>query len=111
MPLEKKSFDTPDETMTPNDKQSAAVVTLGDKQFYKITIQPGWRWTTDMKPIVQTDTCQMDHLMYVLSGKVGVKMDDGEELEYGAGDVVAIPPGHDGWTIGDEPAVWIELPH
>jgi hypothetical protein len=36
-------------------------------------------------------------------------MDDGTEMEFGPGDVYEIPPGHDGWVIGDEPAVGFEI--
>jgi class 3 adenylate cyclase len=34
-------------------------------------------------------------------------MDDGTEMELRAGDVFDIPPGHDQWVLGDEPAVAI----
>ena len=30
------------------------------------------------------------------------------EKEYGAGDVIMLPPGHDAWVVGDEPVVIIE---
>ena len=36
-------------------------------------------------------------------------MDDGKEEVFGPGDVGSIPPGHDGWTIGNEPVVWLEI--
>ena len=32
-------------------------------------------------------------------------MDDGTEFDVRAGDVFDIPPGHDTWVLGDEPAV------
>jgi len=32
-------------------------------------------------------------------------MDDGKEEEFSPGDVGDIPPGHDGWTVGNEPVV------
>lgn len=31
-------------------------------------------------------------------------MVDGTELDLGPGDAFVIPPGHDGWVVGDEPA-------
>lgn len=46
---------------------------------------------------------------YVLSGRLKVIMDDGTELEFGPGDVVAIPPGHDGEVVGDEPCVVLDF--
>ena len=56
----------------------------------------------NVKPIVETDSCEMDHLSYVISGRMRVFMDDGTEGEIGRGDVVSIPPGHDPEVIGDE---------
>ncbi|MGD0805587.1 MAG: hypothetical protein ABSA11_16120 [Candidatus Bathyarchaeia archaeon] len=35
-----------------------------------------------------------------------MKADDGQEIELGPGDVVDIPPGHDGWVVGNEPATF-----
>ncbi len=46
---------------------------------------------------------------YVVSGRQIVLMDDGTEFEIGPGDVVSIPAGHDGWTIGDETCVVIDF--
>jgi len=36
-------------------------------------------------------------------------MDDRTEGEAGAGDVVAIAPGHDVWIVGDEPCVFLDF--
>jgi hypothetical protein len=36
-------------------------------------------------------------------------MADGTEEEFGPGDVGVIPPGHDAWVVGDEPAVVIDI--
>jgi hypothetical protein len=38
--------------------------------------------------------------------KVG--MDDGEEMEYNPGGLAIIAPGHDAWTVRDEPRVVID---
>jgi quercetin dioxygenase-like cupin family protein len=77
----------------------------------KITAEPGWRWSEHLRPVVGGDTCQKHHLVYVLSGKMRAKMTGGTEYEFGPGDIGVIPPGHDGWTDGDEPVVWLEIPH
>jgi mannose-6-phosphate isomerase-like protein (cupin superfamily) len=45
----------------------------------------------------------------VLSGRAAVKMADGTELILEAGDVFAIPPGHDSWVVGEEPYVSLHL--
>jgi hypothetical protein len=34
-----------------------------------------------------------------------VRSDDGTELTIGAGDVFLLEPGHDAWTVGDQPCV------
>lgn len=73
----------------------------------RATFQPGWRWSKHVKPIAQTDSCQASHLVYYVSGRMRVVMNDGEETEYGPGDFASIPPGHDAWTVGDEPCVLI----
>ena len=43
------------------------------------------------------------HVQVFLSGRFAVRMDDGEEVEFGPLDVGDIPPGHDAWVVGDEP--------
>ena len=65
------------------------------------TFEPGWKWSENVKPIAGTDSCQVSHLGYVLSGRMRVYMDDGSEAEVGPGDVVAIPPGHDAEVVGE----------
>ena len=45
----------------------------------------------------------------MVSGKMCVKMDDGTEKTFGAGDVFYIPPGHDGWVVGEEECVGYEF--
>jgi quercetin dioxygenase-like cupin family protein len=49
------------------------------------------------------------HLGYVLSGRMRVRMNDGAEAEVGPGDVVEIDPGHDAWTVGDDPCVMLDF--
>ncbi len=71
-------------------------------------IQPGWRWFTHVRPQVGGDWCEARHVGIVLSGRFGVVMRDGTKLEFGPDDVFEIPPGHDGYTLGDEPSVQIE---
>ncbi len=109
--MEKKSFSNPDESMNPAEKIKSDKVTVDGKDFYRVTAAPGWKWFVDLKPVMKTESCPMDHLLYMISGKMAVKMDDGEELEFGPGDLAHIPAGHDGWDIANEPTVWLEIPH
>jgi hypothetical protein len=94
----KKSFDAPEEIRS-FDKSKIEVVVLGDVKAMRVTNQPGWRWSECVKPTVGTDSCQVGHLIYVISGRIVVRMDDGSEAEFGPGDVGSIPPGHDAWIV------------
>jgi class 3 adenylate cyclase len=84
------------------------LVDVGDVTVGHIVSEPGWRWSTDVRPKVGGEWCQARHLGMILSGRLGVSMSDGKQLEFGPDDVFDIPPGHDGWTVGDEPCVQIE---
>ena len=107
--LERKRFDNPDETRPFRDKGHVDIVNIGDGVVGMATFESGWKWSDHVKPIAGTDSCQAPHAGYVLSGHQVIRMDDGTELEIGPGDVVSIPPGHDGWVIGDEPCVVLDF--
>jgi hypothetical protein len=104
---EHKKFATPDETREfPNGK--AELLTIGGGTVGRLVFQPGWRWSKDVKPVAKTHSCEAPHFQYHLSGKLGIKMDDGTEFVAGPGDVTALPSGHDAWVVGDEPVVVID---
>jgi uncharacterized cupin superfamily protein len=106
--LQRKNIGTPDETRT-FPQGTFNIVRLGDVAMARSQLQPGWRWSEHVKPIAGTESCQVHHLGYVISGRLGARMEDGTEMEFGPGDAYEIPPGHDGWVIGDEPAVGLEI--
>jgi quercetin dioxygenase-like cupin family protein len=66
------------------------------------TFEPGWRWSEHVKPLSGTETCQVEHIGYVLQGRMGLHFDDGTDMEVSAGDFFVMPPGHDAWVVGDE---------
>jgi len=102
--LQAKSFDNPDEVRRiPNGK--IEVFQLDDVVIGRTVFEPGWRWSVDVKPIAGTASCQYHHVGVSVSGRVGVRMDDGTTLEIPPNSVLDIPPGHDSWVIGDEP--WV----
>ena len=105
MVLQKKNFQKPDETKNPPNSK-VEIVRMGDMMVSKQTYQPGWQWSKDQKSLAGTNSCQVHHFGVLISGRLGVRADDGQEIEFGAGDVVNIPAGHDGWTIGNEPAIF-----
>ena len=107
--IEAKSFDNPDETRPFAGCGSASVVKIGSSTVIKGTFEPGWRWSEHIKPLAGTDSCQSPHLLYVLSGKMGLRMDDGSEGEIGPNQVVRIEPGHDAWVVGDENCVAVDF--
>ena len=106
--LEKKSFDNPDDTKAP-DKTLAQTVTFGTVAASRITVQPGWSWSSCIKPMVGGDSCQAGHVGMVLKGSVRVRHDDGSEIVVSAGDAYWFAPGHDAWVEGDEEAVLYEF--
>jgi class 3 adenylate cyclase len=103
----RKSLDRPDDVVEfPNLRLQ--LVTLGDLTVARMVNQPGWRWSTDVRPTVGGDWCQVRHVGVVISGTLGVDFPDGSSVAFRPGDVFEIPPGHDGYTIGDEPVVQVE---
>jgi hypothetical protein len=104
----KKSLSRPDETRS-FDKGRVELVTVNDVTFGRGTLQPGWKWSTCVKPIAKTESCQASHLQYHISGRLRVVMDDGSEQEFGPGDVSFLPPGHDAWVVGNEPVVLVDI--
>jgi hypothetical protein len=104
----RKSTSQPDESRKfPNGRID--LTNLGNTTIGKATFEPGWKWSTSVKPIVKTPSCQVMHTMYVISGKMHVKMDDGSEQEFGQGDTGVVPPGHDAWVVGNENCVAIDV--
>ena len=106
--MQKKNLAQPEETRN-FDKGKLELVTLGGVTFGRATLEPGWRWSTSVKPIAQTPSCEAPHLQYHVSGRLHVVMDDGSEDEFGPGEVSQLPPGHDAWVVGDEAVVVMDI--
>ncbi len=107
--LEVRNPDQADETRPFVDKGRVDVVKLSSGTVGRGTFEPGWRWSEHVKPIAGTKSCQSAHLAYCVSGRMGVRMDDGTEKQIGPGDIVIIPPGHDAWVVGNEPCVQVDF--
>ena len=75
----------------------------------RVIYPSGFRWSTDMKGVAGTDLCMHAHVGFLVRGQVHIQYADGCTLEFAAPQVVSIEPGHDGWVVGDEPAVLIEF--
>src|SRR4051794_10373911 len=107
--VEVKDFDSPDETRQFEGNGHADVVELGGPPGSRGGVEPRGKWSTNLKPIAGTDSCQVHHLGYCVSGRMKVVMDDGSESEIGPGQAADIPPGHDAEVVGDEACVWVDF--
>jgi len=106
--LQVKSAHSPDEVRTP-DKTRVEVVRFDTCAMARFRFEPGWRWSDCIKPVAGTETCQVSHVGYALSGTIQVKLQDGTEMTIRGGDFYTIPPGHDGWVVGTQPFIGIEV--
>jgi hypothetical protein len=103
-----KSFGQPDEIReVPLGR--VELIQVGGATIGRLTLQPGWRWSTSVKPIVNTKSCEAPHFQYHVSGVLHIVMDDGTELECKAGDVSLLPSGHDAWVVGNDPVVLVDF--
>ncbi len=105
---ETRNIDQPHETRPFKANGHMDVITLGDFTLGRGVFEAGWRWSNDVKPIAGTDSCQVRHTGICLSGQMTVRFDDGTEVTIGPGDVVALEPGHDAWTVGEEACVLLD---
>ena len=102
-----KSFESPDETR-PFPHGQAEILNVGGSEIGRLVLQPGWRWSNDVKPIAGTASCEAPHFQYHVSGQLAIRMDDGTEFIAKPGDITSLPSGHDAWVIGDEPVVVVD---
>ena len=104
---ERKNLSSPDEVRT-FEKGKLDLVKIGGGVVGRLTLQPGWRWSQHVKPTAGTEWCEAPHFQYHVSGRIHVAMSDGTEFEVGAGEITALPQGHDAWVVGNEPVVLID---
>ncbi len=102
------SLTSPGET-TRFDNGRLETTEVGDTTFMLGTVEPGWLWSRDNGSAMGTESCPLSHQVYMVSGSMTVKMDDGTTATLEEGDVAVIPPGHDAWTEGDEQAVFLDI--
>ena len=105
---ELKNFGEPDEIREfPNGRLE--LVTVAGSAIGRGIFKPGWKWSTSVKPIAKTKSCEAPHFQYQISGVMHIVMDDGTVLTSRAGDVVSLPSGHDAWVVGDENVVVVDF--
>jgi hypothetical protein len=103
-----KSFGKPDEVRDfPLGRLE--LIKMGIAVVGRAILEPGWRWSTSVQPVVKTKSCEAPHFQYHVSGVLRVRMDDGSEFDCRPGDVSALAAGHDAWVVGNEPVVLVDF--
>ena len=104
---ERKLFEQADEVRT-FEKGRLELLKMEGGVVGRMTLQPGWRWSKHVKPIVKTEWCEAPHFQYHVAGRLHIKMSDGTEFEAGPGEITSLPSGHDAWVVGKDPVVLID---
>jgi hypothetical protein len=105
---EAKSFNKPEEVRT-FPKGKVELITIGGATIGRATLEPGWKWSTSVQPLVKTKSCEVARFQYHMSGTLKIVMDDGVQFECNAGDVSLLPVGHDAWVVGNQPVVVVDF--
>jgi mannose-6-phosphate isomerase-like protein (cupin superfamily) len=105
---EVKRFTKPDE-IREFDKGRLEILDMGGAIVGRAVLEPGWKWSTSVRPFVKTESCEAAHFQYHVSGTLRVKMNTGEEFECRPGDISLIPAGHDAWVVGIDPVVMVDF--
>ncbi len=106
--LAKKNFSAPD-VVRQCGHGTLELASLDDVTLARVTLQPGWKWSESIRPMVNTESCLVHHSQYVIRGRLKVVMDDGSQIDLEPGDFATIPPGHDAWVVGNEPFVCVDF--
>jgi len=99
-----KSFDNPDEANgLPSGRARAEALAVGGGRLVRTTTQPGFRWSSDVQPLMGGEACTMAHFGVVLEGHYHFEFGDGTGIDVDPGGVYEIPAGHphDEWVVGD----------
>jgi hypothetical protein len=85
------------------------IARAGAARVKRVIYPAGFHWATHIKPVVGTDLCMHTHVGFLAHGQIHIEFPDGCRKEFTAPQAVVIEPGHDGWVVGNEPAVLIEF--
>ena len=73
-------------------------VRLAQTVISRHVLQPGWSWEEHARPSAGTLSCELYHRGVVLSGRMGIRTDEGEELIVGPNQVFdLLPATSPGW--------------
>jgi hypothetical protein len=101
------TFGTPDETRT-FDNGRLELLRVGGSDIGRLVLHPGWRWSSDVKPVAGTELCEAPHLQYHIAGTLRIQMADGTTFDGTPGDITSLPAGHDAWVVGDEDVIIVD---
>lgn len=108
--MHKKNIEASADQFVEMDKGKFEIVNIGKLKIARFTFEPGWTWQECEKPLFNTESCQLTHNGYIISGRLMVRMvESGREIEYGPGDTFYIEPGHDGYVVGDKAVVGLDV--
>lgn len=105
---ERKNLQSPDEIRS-FEKGRVDLVNIGGGTVGRLVLEPGWRWSTHVKPVAGTEWCEAPHFQYHAAGRLHIVMADGAEFDVGPDEITALPSGHDAWVIGDEAVVLVDF--
>ncbi len=106
--VEHKSFSHTGNEVRTFGHGKVELMNIGNGVVGRLKLRKGWKWSNDVKPIAKTEWCEAPHFQYLVSGRLHVKMVDGNEFDLKQGDVSYLPAGHDAWVVGDEPVVLVD---
>ena len=110
MAMHSKAFQKPDETRQFKAHGHLDVVKFEPNAIIgRGVFEPGWKWSTDVKPLAGTASCTSEHTGYCISGRMTIQMDNGEQFTIKAGEAFYLAPGHDAWVEGNEQCVLIDV--
>src|SRR5262245_18114106 len=96
--LTSKNLGQPDEIVS-RPKVLGKTVVPGECYVARYASEPGWHWSTHIKPKVGTPSWPSHHQGVILSGKLTASLGGGATRTFGPDDVFNIPPGHDGRSV------------
>src|SRR5689334_3491730 len=99
--VEKRGFDSPDESRTPA-KTRPDIVHVGGTTAAPLTLERGWRRSGSVQTVAGTDRCRLRHGAVAQRGQLQVTHDDGTLVAITPGDAYVIDPGHDAEVLGSE---------
>ena len=104
---EHRDFAEADEVRT-FDNGRAEILNVGGAEIGRLVLEPGWRWSNDVRPIAGTELCEAPHFQYHVAGTLRIRMADGQEFDATPGMITSLPSGHDAWVVGDEDVVVVD---